>query len=40
MKESPLLIDADAQATMALGYSRPDDIPITLSTVEQHFINV
>ena len=31
-----LLIDADAQAnlTMALGYSRPDDIPITLSTVK------
>ena len=30
-----LLIDADAQAnlTMALGYNRPDDIPITLSTV-------
>lgn len=29
-----LLIDADAQAnlTMALGYNRPDDIPITLST--------
>lgn len=28
-----LLIDADAQAnlTMALGYNRPDDIPITLS---------
>ena len=32
-----LLIDADAQAnlTMALGYNRPDDIPITLSTVMQ-----
>lgn len=30
-----LLIDADAQAnlTMALGYNRPDDIPITLSTI-------
>ena len=30
-----LLIDADAQAnlTMALGYNRPDDIPITLSMV-------
>ena len=30
-----LLIDADAQAnlTMALGYSRPDDLPITLSTI-------
>ena len=29
-----LLIDADAQAnlTMALGYNRPDDIPITLSS--------
>ena len=32
-----LLIDADAQAnlTMALGYNRPDDIPITLSTVDR-----
>ena len=32
-----LLIDADAQAnlTMALGYSRPDDLPITLSTISQ-----
>ncbi len=31
-----LLIDADAQAnlTMALGYNRPDDIPITLSIEE------
>ena len=30
-----LLIDADAQAnlTMALGYSRPDDIPVTLPTI-------
>lgn len=30
-----LLIDADAQAnlTMALGYNRPDDIPVTLSTI-------
>ena len=36
-----LLIDADAQAnlTMALGYSRPDDIPITLSTVMQNIID-
>ena len=36
-----LLIDADAQAnlTMALGYNRPDDIPITLSTVMQNIIN-
>ena len=35
-----LLIDADAQAnlTMALGYNRPDDIPITLSTVMQNII--
>ena len=34
-----LLIDADAQAnlTMALGYNRPDDIPITLSTVIDEF---
>ena len=32
-----LLIDADAQAnlTMALGYNRSDDIPITISTVMQ-----
>ena len=31
-----LLIDADAQAnlTMALGYNRPDDLPVTLSTIE------
>ncbi|WP_368268548.1 AAA family ATPase [Dorea longicatena] len=36
-----LLIDADAQAnlTMALGYNRPDDIPITLSTVMQSIID-
>ena len=36
-----LLIDADAQAnlTMALGYSIPDDIPITLSTVMQSIID-
>ena len=35
-----LLIDADAQAnlTMALGYNRPDDIPVTLSTVMQNII--
>ena len=33
-----LLIDADAQAnlTMALGYSRPDELPITLSTIMQN----
>ena len=32
-----LLIDADAQAnlTMSLGYSRPDDLPDTLSTIMQ-----
>ena len=32
-----LLIDADAQAnlTMALGYSGPDDIPITLSNLNR-----
>ena len=37
-----LLIDADAQAnlTMALGYNRPDDIPITLSTVMQNIVFV
>lgn len=36
-----LLIDADAQAnlTMALGYNRPDDIPITISTVMQNIID-
>ena len=36
-----LLIDADAQAnlTMALGYNRPDYIPITLSTVMQNIID-
>ena len=35
-----LLIDADAQAnlTMALGYSRPDDLPITLSTIMQNIM--
>lgn len=32
-----LLVDADAQAnlTMALGYAKPDDIPVTLSTIMQ-----
>ena len=37
-----LLIDADAQAnlTMALGYSRPDDLPITLSTIMQNIIGM
>ena len=36
-----LLIDADAQAnlTMALGYNRPDDIPVTLATVMQDIID-
>jgi len=36
-----LLIDADAQAnlTMALGYSKPDDIPVTLSTVMQDIMD-
>lgn len=36
-----LLIDADAQAnlTTALGYNRPDDIPITLSTLMQNIID-
>ena len=36
-----LLIDADAQAnlTMALGYSRPDDLPVTLSTIMQNIID-
>ena len=36
-----LLNDAGAQAnlTMALGYSRPDDLPITLSTIMQNIID-
>ena len=36
-----LLIDADAQAnlTMALGYNRPDDIPVTLPTIMQDIID-
>lgn len=36
-----LLVDADAQAnlTMALGYTRPDDIPVTLSTVMQNIMD-
>ena len=36
-----LLIDADAQAnlTMALGYNRPDDIPVTLSTIMQDIMD-
>ena len=34
-------IDADAQAnlSMAFGYNRPDDIPVTLSTVMQNIID-
>lgn len=36
-----LLIDADARAnlTMALGYNKPDDIPITLPTIMQNVID-
>ena len=36
-----LLIDAYAQSnlTVALGYSKPDDIPITISTVMQSIID-
>jgi len=36
-----LLVDADAQAnlTMALGYTRPDDIPVTLTTVMQDIVD-
>ena len=36
-----LLIDADAQVnlTMSLGYSRPDDLPDTLSTIMQDIID-
>ena len=36
-----LLIDADAQVnlTMALGYAKPDDIPVTLSTIMQDIMD-
>lgn len=36
-----LVIDADAQSnlTMSLGYSRPDDLPVTLSTIMQDMID-
>ena len=36
-----LLIDADAQAnlTMFLGYHRPDDLQVTLSTIMQDIID-
>jgi len=36
-----LLIDADAQAnlTMALGYNKPDDIPITISSMLQDIVD-
>lgn len=36
-----LLIDADAQAnlTIALGYNRSSDIPITLSTLMQNILD-
>lgn len=36
-----LLIDADAQAnlTVALEYNRPDDLPVTLSTIMQNIID-
>lgn len=35
-----LLIDADAQAnlTMALGWQKPDELPVTLSTVMQNIV--
>ena len=35
-----LLIDVDAQVnlTMSLGYNRPDDLPVTLSTIMQDII--
>ena len=32
-------IDPQANLTMALGYSRPDDLPITLSTIMQNIID-
>ena len=36
-----LLVDADAQAnlTMALGYNRPDDLPISLATIMQDIVD-
>ena len=36
-----LLIDADAQAnlTMALGYNKPDELSVTLSTVVQNIMD-
>jgi len=36
-----LLIDADSQAnlTMALGYPKPDDLPVTISTIMQDIID-
>ena len=34
-----LLIDAQANLTMSLGYSRPDDLPDTLSTIMQDIID-
>lgn len=36
-----LLVDADAQAnlTMALGYTKPDDIPVTLATIMQDIMD-
>ena len=36
-----LLIDADAQAnlTMSLGFNKPDDLPVTLSTIMQDIID-
>lgn len=36
-----LLIDADAQAnmTMALGYPKPDDLPVTISTIMQDIMD-
>ena len=39
--EKVLLIDADAQAnlTMLLGYSQPDDLPDTLSIIMQDIID-
>ena len=39
--EKVLLIDADAQAnlTMALGYNKPDELSVTLSTVMQNIMD-
>lgn len=41
VKKRVLLIDADAQAslTLSLGHKRPDELPITLSTIMQKMVD-